>query len=1105
MAARVNETFRSGGEITMNPADEEAVFADVLALPSAERPAHLDQACGQDARLRERVNRLLLAHQSAEQFMAEPAVSNTAIPLFPPTTEKCGDKIGPYKLLQQIGEGGCGVVYMAEQGGPLRRRVALKVIKLGMNTRQVIGRFEAERQALALMDHPNIAKVFDAGATETGRPYFVMELVRGIKLTEYCDQNDLPTRERLELFIQVCHAIQHAHQKGIIHRDIKPSNILVTLHDGVPLPKVIDFGIAKATGGQVLTDQTLFTAFEQFIGTPAYMSPEQAEMSGLDVDTRTDVYALGVLLYELLTGTTPFDPGRLMEAGLDGMRRTIRETEPVRPSSRLGRLAAAERTSIARRRRTEPPRLLHQLRGDLDWVVMKCLEKDRRRRYENVGALAADVENHLAHRLVTAAAPTWRYLLVKFVRRNRIPTAFMLLLLIATAVSTWLALRANQARALAQRREAEARENLWSSYLTTVRASRLSGQLGRRFVALEAAAKAAAIRSSVELRSEAASAMGLVDLRPIRDLLPPAGSELWVATLDPRCEFYACVGHVGGLRVRRVNDGREVFSLAGREEGSFAIFSPDGRYLAARAGTTPALGDEMQVWERNTWRPLLEKTLQAAAYCFDFHPQLPLAASIDGRGQACFADLASGRTWSWSADARLPNALGFRPHTNHVAISSVDRGIRLHEIDSGEVVATIWKTNRVWLLWSANGRWLIGHDEEGRVFLWDFSRGGVQDAVFDAHHQLISHSSFDPEGEFLLTQSWDGTTALWSLASRDLLLRWGGGDVPASFSADGRRLGPCFTGGTARLLEVERAPEHRVLPANPGPVDCNGAFSPDGRWVVVPGADGLECWDLERWTCAWVLPVDEPHCIIFCPDGGRLVVSSKAGLHAWPWILRLTNDPPQLGSVQQLTSFRGNRIEYSLDGSVLVSAQADGLRVLSSRSAEPILLPMEMCSHTSVSPDGIWAVATPWTGGDSTLRIWELSSSHEVLRLEKTQGTLQFSPDGRWLVLATADWIQCRAAGTWESVARFPLERGLGHMALSTDSQWCAVQQGLQQILLCEMPTLKPILTLDSGLEAPMCFSPDNRLLLTRRNDGRFCLWDLGRIRQQLTAMGLGW
>src|SRR2546425_6104078 len=315
---------------------EETIFAAALALPPEERAACLDQACGNDAALRQRVEVLHKAH-AAGAYLEEPAAPATAhtLQVSLPISERPGETIGRYKLLQQIGEGGCGLVYMAEQTEPVQRRVALKIIKLGMDTKQVVARFEAERQALALMDHPNIAKVLDAGATEAGRPYFVMELVRGVKITEFCDEKSVPTADRLKLFTQVCQAIQHAHQKGLIHRDIKPSNILVTLHDGLPVPKVIDFGIAKATSDQRLTDKTLFTAFEQFMGTPAYMSPEQAELSGLDIDTRSDIYSLGVLLYELLTGQTPFESKELLASGLDAMRRTIREQEPVKPSTRL--------------------------------------------------------------------------------------------------------------------------------------------------------------------------------------------------------------------------------------------------------------------------------------------------------------------------------------------------------------------------------------------------------------------------------------------------------------------------------------------------------------------------------------------------------------------------------------------------------------------------------------------------------------------------------------------------------------------------------------------------------------------------------------------------
>ena len=416
----------------------------------AERAAYLDGACGDDHGLRAEVEQLLSAHDQAGAFLEEPVAPPPPSTLVPPAgpTEKPGDKIGPYKLLQQIGEGGCGVVYVAEQEEPIRRRVALKVIKLGMDTRQVVARFEAERQALALMDHPNIAKVLDAGATETGRPYFVMELVRGIKITDYCDQHNLSTEQRLDLFVQTCHAIQHAHQKGVIHRDIKPSNILVMLADDVPMPKVIDFGIAKAIGER-LTDKTIYTRFEQFLGTPAYTSPEQAGLSGLDVDTRSDIYSLGVLLYELLTGQTPFEPKALAQAGLEEIIRSIREDEPPKPSTRLLRLEAEAQTTTAQRRATEPPKLIRSLRGDLDWIVMKCLEKNRTRRYATANELARDIECHLRQEPVSAAAPTLLYRAAKFVRRHRqvLATAEVLILLAAlgTIFSVWQVRRAAEA------------------------------------------------------------------------------------------------------------------------------------------------------------------------------------------------------------------------------------------------------------------------------------------------------------------------------------------------------------------------------------------------------------------------------------------------------------------------------------------------------------------------------------------------------------------------------------------------------------------------------------------------------------------------------------
>jgi serine/threonine protein kinase len=441
---------------------EETIFHAALEIDAADqRSAYLDAACAGHEDVRQRVEALLRRHASAEGPLDRPAI-RLATSAADTASEGPGTVIGPYKLLEQIGEGGMGLVFMADQMQPVRRRVALKVLKPGMDTRQVVARFEAERQALALMDHPNIARIHDGGTTATGRPYFVMELVRGVPITEFCDQRRLTTRQRLELFVSVCQAVQHAHQKGIIHRDLKPSNVLVTLHDTVAVPKVIDFGIAKATT-QPLTDQTLFTNFTQVIGTPLYMSPEQAEMNALDVDTRSDVYALGVLLYELLTGTTPFTNEVLRRAGLDEMRRMIREEEPPTPSQRLHTLDAQESTTVAARRGVDGRRLGQALRGELDWIVMKALEKDRNRRYESASAFAADVQRYLNDDAVSACPPSAGYRLRKFVRRYRRALVTMALvataLIGATVVSTWQAIKAHEAQRQAQEAQRQAQAN----------------------------------------------------------------------------------------------------------------------------------------------------------------------------------------------------------------------------------------------------------------------------------------------------------------------------------------------------------------------------------------------------------------------------------------------------------------------------------------------------------------------------------------------------------------------------------------------------------------------------------------------------------------------
>jgi eukaryotic-like serine/threonine-protein kinase len=499
----------------MNPPaqDEAAIFnlARRIDAPDARRD-FLDRACGEDRVMRDRVEALLRIHVEEPDFLQDPADVYEE-----PLGEGPGGILGPYKLLEQIGEGGFGVVFMAEQTRPVRRKVALKVVKPGMDTRQVVARFEAERQALALMDHPNIAQVFDGGETPAGRPYFVMELVRGIPITDFCDHNHLTVCERLELFIPVCQAVQHAHQKGVIHRDLKPSNVLVTLHDGTPVPKVIDFGIAKAMD-QKLTDKSLFTGFTQIIGTPIYMSPEQAEMSGMDVDTRADIYALGVLLYELLTGTTPFDQERLRAAGFDEVRRIIREEEPARPSARVSTLGAAAATVTANRQ-TDPKRLSRVVRGELDWIVMKCLEKDRSRRYETAAALVRDIRHYVGGEPVEASPPSATYRLRKFFQRNRgttLAATLVLLALVGGVTGTTLAfIEARRQAGLAwsaQANEVEAR-------VRETQRAEAEGKERLRAAAAEAMAK----NREKEAKEQLALSSTVIDFL-LDDLLGQAGS-----------------------------------------------------------------------------------------------------------------------------------------------------------------------------------------------------------------------------------------------------------------------------------------------------------------------------------------------------------------------------------------------------------------------------------------------------------------------------------------------------------------------------------------------------------------------------------------------------
>ena len=583
----------------------------------ADRAAFLDRACAHDPSLRAAVEALLRHHRddASLETPVVPAARPDAVQKGPggtvaitPATERPGDRIGRYKLLQEIGEGGVGTVFMAEQEEPVRRRVALKVIKPGMDTKAVIGRFEIERQALALMDHPNIAKVLDAGTTEAGRPYFVMELVRGIRITDYCDQNHLPTRERLLLFIKVCQAIQHAHQKGIIHRDIKPSNILVTLHDGVPVPKIIDFGIAKAID-QRLTDKTVFTQFQAFIGTPAYMSPEQAEMSGLDIDTRTDVYSLGVLLYEMLTGKTPFDAQELLASGLDGMRRTLREREPVTPSILLDTMLDAERTTTAQRQQSEPARLASLIRGDLDWIVMKALEKDRTRRYDTASYLAMDVQRHLNDEPILARPPSRLYRFQKLVRRNKLAfaaaSAFAAALVLGLAFSTWQYLEKSEAYRRASGAEAEQRRLRESAQ----QAQATEARLRREAETQELAARRRAYAADMNLVQQALAANNLGRAQELLNAHRPQAGQPDLRGWEWRYLWQHCQSDALFTLCQRSN---EVQSLA---------VSHDGRWVAVGEAD-----GQVSVWDLRTREAVDRWSTGGGRGMMCFSPTAPLLA-----------------------------------------------------------------------------------------------------------------------------------------------------------------------------------------------------------------------------------------------------------------------------------------------------------------------------------------------------------------------------------------------------------------------------------------------------------------------------------------------
>ncbi len=731
-----------------------AVFIAARRLSARERTAYLDEVCAGDSALRWRLDELLGVDEAAGEFLERPAQDQLNVAAIPGLTirppiqapEKPGDCIGLYKLLQQIGEGGCGVVYRAEQETPIRRQVALKVIKFGMDIQQVVARFEAERQTLALMNHPNIARVLDAGATATGRPYFVMELVYGIKITEFCDQNLLTTRQRLEMVVEVCQAVQHAHQKGIIHRDLKPSNILVTVGEGVPMPKVIDFGIAKATRGS-LTDQTLFTVFGQFMGTPAYMSPEQAGLTGLDVDTRSDIYSLGVLLYELLAGSTPFDTKEMAASGVDAMCKTIREQEPVRPSTRLAALKGEALTTTSQCRSSEAPKLIHQLKGDLDWIVMKCLEKDRTRRYETANELAADLKRHLNNEPVFARPPGTAYRLQKAWQRNKLAftmAAVMAVTLIAgITVSSWQAIEAGRAR-------------------NAERAQRLAAQTERD--------QAQAARNRAEEAQQAERQARLaVDAEKVQ-----ADRFLYVANMNLIQQDW--------------------------DQNNFERL----RQLLEDTQGSPYCGFEWYYWQRQAHLAL--ETLRG-----HLHYVTSVAFSPDGQRIVTGSRDGMVKVWEVPGGRELQTLRGhtqsvasvaFSPDGERIVSASSDMTARVWEAASGKELFQI-NGGKDWISSVAffpDGQRIVTGSSDMTAKVWEVP-GGKELLTLKGHDNIINSVAISPDGQRIATGSADATAKVWNAANGMELQAFRGHDGPITsiaFSPDGQRIVTGSADATAR-------------------------------------------------------------------------------------------------------------------------------------------------------------------------------------------------------------------------------------------------------------------------------------------------------------------
>jgi WD40 repeat protein/serine/threonine protein kinase len=1100
----------------------KSIFGKAMDLPAPARAVYLDEACAGNPPLRAEVESLLQAHQEASRFLQERSPS-LVVTVDDPISERPGTVIGPYKLLEQIGEGGFGIVFMAEQTQPLRRKVALKVLKPGMDTRQVVARFEAERQALALMDHPNIAHIFDGGETAMGRPYFVMELVRGIPIIDFCDQNRLPIRGRLGLFVDVCQAVQHAHQKGIIHRDIKPGNVMVTLHDGTPVVKVIDFGVAKALG-QPLTEKTLVTGFAQLVGTPLYMSPEQAALSNVDVDTRSDIYSLGVLLYELLTGTTPFDKGRFKDADYDEMRRIIREEEPPKPSTRISTVGQAT-TTASTQRKSDPKRLSQLCRGELDWIVMKALEKDRNRRYETASALAADVQRYLHDEPVQACPPSAWYRFRKFARRNKTVLATGAALVAAVLVTVGSLSSAVMVLA-------DGKDQIEEKQKETKNALDREKQVNDELIKAIEREAGAKYRQNIQLadRELAADNRGraeeLLDDCPVslrgwewhylkrrryREPVTFRGHGDWVCGVGFSPDGTRAVSGsaisliIGDLKVWDTASGKTIRTLFGHIGPVAGVaYSNDGKTVASASWDRT-----IRLWDVSTWRTRLKLEGHTDyVSCVAISPDSRLIASGSGDHTVKLWDAATGqelRTLRGHSRGLL-NVL-FSPDGCSLASAGHDQVIRIWDVATGTEVHGLHghAGSVLGLAYSRDGRRLASAGFDGSVHIWDASKGEhVRTIRGDVLFAMSA--AFNRDGTRLAVGSWDKSVKLWNPETgQEILTLRGHNDMVSgvAFSQDGRLLASASLDGSVKVWDATPWTEgeggETLLLRGEGDALLSLVYSPDGRYLASAGFDGtVKLWDaLTGKEVLFLRGEAGPIFTLgFSRDSQRLVSASIGG------VVKIWDVPA--GKARAL--FQGNlgaasispdgrRVAWSRDGGFVEIHDTQTGRRVAEFHAHPA--PVIWVGY---SPDGKHLVTAGW---DKTAKVWDASNKAEVFTLRGHTHVVQFavfSPDGKRL--ATASWDQ--TAKVWDAATgkeiftlRGHKER-VGSVAFSPDGKYLATAGSDNTAKIWDGTTGKELRTLrgHAGYVGSVCFSPDSKRLATAsgyRGRWEIKIWDVSQ------------